>query len=195
MANSNIAQANPGSFFLSVGWLIPQILAIIAIFLPIFNGSPEKSLIFIMLTGCLMTMARLSSWQSEKVSHQNGLICNMFYLFDTISPDCPSKNTLFVSFTCIYLLSPMILYDTYNYWAILLLMVFLGVHVLYQYKSNCSTAICYVSSLFWGAFIGYLSVFFIARNGLEYLLYFNELANNKVVCNKTTSSWNTCRTG
>ena len=185
-------KTTPDSLLSSIGWLIPQILAIIAIFLPIFNGSPEKSMVFMILSGCLITASALASWQEKTNTHTNGLLCNMFYLVDTESPDCPSKNTLFVTFTCIYLISPMIVYDTYNYYSVIALLLFLGVHMAYQATSGCSSFKCYMPSFIWGGFVGYISVFFITKAGLERFLYFSELADSKIICNKSIAGWNTC---
>ena len=191
---ANLVKTNSGNIISSIGWLIPQILAIIAVFLPIFNGSPHKSIAFMMFSGILITLGAISSWQSKSQTNVNSLICNMFYLLDDSSPDCPSKNSLFVSFTCLYLISPMILYNTYNYWALCALLLFLVIHIYHQIHSGCSSAECYIPAILGGGFIGYISVYFIARAGYEEILYFNELANNKVVCNKSLAGINKCKT-
>jgi len=187
-------KSNSGNIISSIGWLIPQILAIIAVFLPIFNGSPHKSIIFMMFSAILIGLGIISSWQSKYKTHENSLLCNMFYLLDESGPDCPSKNSLFVSFTCLYLISPMILYNTYNYSALCAILLFLFIHIYYQVNSGCSSAQCYLPALIGGGFIGYISVYFIARANYEEFLYFNELANNKVVCNKTLARTHNCKT-
>ena len=184
----------PGNIISSFGWLIPQILAIIAVFLPIFNGSPQKSIVFMMLSGLLIAIGAISSYKDTNDADVNSLLCNMFYLLDDTTPDCPSKNSLFVSFTCIYLISPMILYNTYNYWALCAILLFLMCHIVHQKNSGCSSVKCYLPAIFWGGLMGYLSVYFIALAEYEELLYFNELANNKVVCNKTLTGTNKCKT-
>tara|TARA_B100000927_G_C16462020_1_gene468227 strand:- start:273 stop:851 length:579 start_codon:yes stop_codon:yes gene_type:complete len=191
---ANLVKTNSGNIISSIGWLIPQILAIIAVFLPIFNGSPHKSIAFMMFSALLLVLGSISSWQSKYKTHENSLLCNMFYLLDDSSPDCPSKNSLFVSFTCLYLISPMILYNTYNYWALCAILLFLIIHIYHQINSGCSSAECYLPAIFWGGFIGYISVYFIARAGYEEILYFNELANNKVICNKTVGGPHSCKT-
>lgn len=165
----------------------PQILGITTVLLPIFNGYPEKSLLYLILTTFVMLLTvMINSTQSQNKT-QTGFICNIFSLFGYAS-DCPSFNTTFMCFTAAYLIAPMILFNEHNVWAISTILFLVLADTGRRYLIKCSSLSCIFIGAVIGILSGWISVYMLSGPDFQKFLYFTELADKKVMCPKKTGA-------
>tara|TARA_B100000508_G_scaffold139568_1_gene138219 strand:+ start:2687 stop:3304 length:618 start_codon:yes stop_codon:yes gene_type:complete len=163
----------------------PQILGITTILLPIFNGYPEKALLYLVLTTFVMLLTVMINSTQTQNKVQTGFICNIFSLFGYAS-DCPSFNTTFMSFTAAYLIAPMVLFNEYNLWAMSTILFLVLADTGRRLLIKCSTLQCVVMGAVIGILCGWGIVYMLSGPTFQKFLYFTELADKKIMCPKNS---------
>ena len=152
----------------------PQILGITTILLPIFNGYPEKALLYLVLTTFVMLLTVMINSTQTQNKVQTGFICNIFSLFGYAS-DCPSFNTTF-----------MVLFNEYNLWAMSTILFLVLADTGRRLLIKCSTLQCVVMGAVIGILCGWGIVYMLSGPTFQKFLYFTELADKKIMCPKNS---------
>jgi hypothetical protein len=114
-----------------------------------------------------------------------GAICNLidFPLVPT-QFNVPNFNSVFISFTFMYLLLPMVVNDQVNYWLVGVIITLFTIDAYVKLNNYCTEnkGILYGSVI--GLTCGAMGYFILKMNDLESLLFFNDLTSNNVVCKR-----------
>jgi hypothetical protein len=114
-----------------------------------------------------------------------GAICNLidFPLVPT-QFNVPNFNSVFISFTFMYLLLPMVVNDQVNYWLVGVIITLFAIDAYVKLNNYCTEN----KGILYGAVIGLtcgaMGYFILKMNDLESLLFFNDLTSNNVVCKR-----------
>ena len=116
------------------------------------------------------------------------------HLFSTLSngTNAPSQSSMFILFTFAYMWLPMLTSGINNYPLLMFLLGLFVIDVIVKNNGGCS----HISGLMLGGLVGFLLgvawYYLLDFNGLEKVLYFNELSSNNVVCSKPSKETFKC---
>jgi hypothetical protein len=173
------------NFIQIFGLMSPLFLGTFLVLVSIFNQN-IKGVIYLALV--LLTSIfsyGLSILLKNNTSQQAGEICNLIN-FPLISThyNVPNFNSVFISFTFMYLLLPMIVNDQINFWVIGLLITLFTVDAYVKISNFCTETKGVFIGLVLGLSFGIIWYFILKMNDLESLLFFNDLTSNNVVCKR-----------
>ena len=106
--------------------------------------------------------------------------------------DSPSQTSLIIAFTFAYMWLPMFSAGFNNYPLILFLLILFVIDVIVRTNNGCSEISGSVLGGLVGFLFGVIWYYLLDLNGLEKLLYFNELSSNNVVCSKPSKQTFKC---
>ena len=122
---------------------------------------------------------------------ENNELCHIFNFAEN-GANSPSQSSMFIAFTFAYLWMPMITGGFTNYPLMIVLLSLFAIDTVVRYNSGCSR----ISGMLLGGLVGFLFgimwFYLLDFNGLNKLLYFNELTSNNVVCSKPSKQTFKC---
>lgn len=172
--------------------LAPVLLVFFFVMLSMLNQD-FKGLVYI--AGVLLATALnipLMNMQKSEVFKDASVTCNFIEVPFLTNYNSPSTSSLIIAFTFAYLYLPMRANDQMNYAVIVALLTLFALDAVTRVSGNCTT----VAGTVLGALVGCLfgvswyTVFHSA--GADYLLYFDELDSNNVVCTKPSKQTFKC---
>jgi hypothetical protein len=96
----------------------------------------------------------------------------------------PNYNSMYVAFTMMYLLLPMLSNNQINFWIIGTIASIFAVDAYVKLQYFCTVPRGIVIGGVVGASLGALWYLLLKLNKFESLLFFNDLTSNNVVCNR-----------
>jgi len=120
--------------------------------------------------------------------------CNLVeFPFNLNSYISPAFNTMYITFTLIYLLMPMVYMSTVNYPVIISILCILVLDAVTKVLKGCTNFMGVLLGCMVGLVLGILwFIVFYATNNKE-LLFFNVDASNKVMCSRPDKQTFKCR--
>jgi len=115
-----------------------------------------------------------------------------FKLFGTEVSTQPSSSSMFIAFTTTYLILPMYYNNLINYPIIITFLSFFIINAWTNVANNCTPATGALLGGLIGVICGLTWFSFFHSSGMDKLLYFNETASNKVMCEKPTDQQFKC---
>jgi hypothetical protein len=94
----------------------------------------------------------------------------------------PSMNSVFLSFTAMYLILPMVANNQINYPLIAFLLSLFSIDAINKFMNKCTSIGGIVIGLLSGAIYGTLWYTLFHATGNDSLLYFDETLSNRVYC-------------
>lgn len=186
--------ANIFQFF---SFISPSLIAFFLFMASIFNQDLKG---FVYLAGALFATCLNRIAQSviaTPPTNDRPVACSIFdgfpfKLFGTEISTQPSTSSMFIAFTSAYLILPMYYNNQINYPIIITFLSLFMINAWTNVVNNCTPA----TGAILGGLIGlvcalsWFSIFY--SSGLGKLLYFNEVASNKVMCEKPTQQQFKC---
>lgn len=163
----------------------PLFLGTFLVLISVFNQN-IKGLIYLagVLMASIINLGVMFAIGSEPTENQ-GAICNLidFPLVPT-QYNVPNYNSMFISFTLIYLLLPMLANNQINSWIIGTIVSIFAVdaYVKLQYSCTVPRGITFGGII--GSVLGAAWYFVMKFTDHESLLFFNDLVSNNVICKR-----------
>ena len=184
------------NIFQFFSFLAPSLIAFFLFMASVFNQDLKG---FVYLAGALFATCLNRVAQSiiqTRPTNDRPAACSIFdgfpFGFGTAISTQPSTSSMFIGFTTAYLILPMYYNNQINYPIIITFFSLFMINAWTNVVNNCTPA----TGAILGGLIGVvcaLSWFSLLNgNGLGKLLYFNEVASNKVMCEKPTEQQFKC---
>ena len=187
-----------GNIFQFFSFIAPTLIAFFLFMASIFNQDLKG---FIYLAGALFATCINRIAQSiiqTPPDNDRSVACSFFdglfpfKLFGTDISTQPSTSSMFIAFTTTYLVLPMYYNKLMNYPILITFLCLFITNAWTNVVNKCTPA----TGTILGGLIGMicaLSWFSIFHSsGMDKLLYFNEMASNKVMCEKPTEQQFKC---
>lgn len=163
----------------------PLFLGTFLVLISVFNQN-IKGLIY--LGGVLMaSIINLAiSWMIGSEPEENqGAICNLIE-FPLVSTqyNVPNYNSMFISFTLMYLLLPMLSNNQINFWIVGTIVSIFAVDAYVKLQYSCTVPRGIVFGGIIGSALGAAYYFILKLSDVKSLLFFNDLTSNNVVCKR-----------
>jgi len=184
----------PSNIISVLAALYPLFIVSLLMLVSIFNGTILKGLIYfsgILILWCICRFIE-PFWKKENVAAPVRASCA--FIFSSFNKYLgPRFDVAITFFTFIYLIMPMFVTSNVNWSVFSLLLIFSFVHMIYDYKKQCTGPIGITFGLIFGLLFGlaWFSIFWYSDN--KHLLFYNELLSNNVICNKPSDQKFKCR--
>ena len=175
-------QLTPSNIMRLASLLAPVLLVFFFVMLSMLNQD-FKGLVYV--AGVLLATALnipLMNMLKSPVSPDASLTCNLVEVPFLTNYNSPAVSSLIIAFTFAYLYLPMRANDQMNYAIVAALVSLFALDAVTRITGKCTTVAGTVLGALVGTFFGvcWYTVFHAA--GADYLLYFDELDSNNVVC-------------
>ena len=163
----------------------PLFLGTFLVLISVFNQN-IKGLIYLggVLIASVLNLAVMFAVGSEPDENQ-GAICNLinFPLVPT-QYNVPNYNSMFIMFTLVYLLLPMLANNQVNMWIIGTIVSIFAVDAYVKLEYSCTVPRGITFGAIIGGFLGAVWYFVMKFTEHESLLFFNDLVSNNVICKR-----------
>jgi len=163
----------------------PLFLGTFLILISVFNQN-IKGMIYLggVLIASVINLGIMFAIGSEPLDNQ-GAICNLidFPLIPT-QYNVPNYNSMFISFTLMYLLLPMLANNQVNMWIIGTIVSIFAVDAFVKLQYSCTVPRGIVFGGIIGSALGAAWYFTMALTEHTSLLFFSDLTSNNVVCSR-----------
>jgi len=122
-----------------------------------------------------------------------GVVCNLVE-FPLIPSryNVPNYNSMFIAFTLMYLLLPMLSNNQINFWIVGVIISIFAVDAYVKLMYFCTVPRGITIGAVVGLTLGAIWYFLLKFNNFESLLFFNDLTSNNVVCKRPTNQTFKC---
>ena len=163
----------------------PLFLGTFLVLVSIFNQN-IKGMIY--LGGVLIASVinyMISRGMGSESLENAGAICNLVE-FPLIPSryNVPNYNSMFIGFTFMYLLLPMLSNNQINFWMVGTIVSIFAVDAYVKLQYFCTVPRGITIGGIVGVSLGALWYFLFKLNNFESLLFFNDLTSNNVVCKR-----------
>lgn len=164
--------------------LSPLLIGFFMIMLTIVNQN-IKGIIYLagVLITTILNIFLMNAFQ-DKIPDDAPLTCNIIELPFISQFQTPSPTSLFLAFTFIYLLLPMINHSTINYAVIATLCGLIAIDSVARVSNKCTSPLGVVLGIVVGLLGGAGWYYMFHGLGYDELLYYDEMQSNAVVCSK-----------
>jgi hypothetical protein len=163
----------------------PLFLGTFLVLVSVFNQN-IKGLIYLggVLIASVINYIVSMTIGSEPVPGE-GSICNLVE-FPLIPNryNVPNYNSMFIAFTLMYLLLPMLTNSQVNLWIIGTIVSIFAIDAYVKLQYSCTVPRGITIGGIVGAALGTLWYFLFKFTNMQSLLFFNDLTSNNVVCNR-----------
>lgn len=163
----------------------PLFLGTFLVLISVFNQN-IKGLIYLggVLIASVINLGIMFMIGSEPVDNQ-GAICNLieFPLIPT-QYNVPNYNSMFIMFTLVYLLLPMLANNQVNMWIIGTIVSIFAVDAYVKLQYSCTVPRGITFGAIIGGFLGAIWYFVFKLTEHESLLFFSDLVSNNVICQR-----------
>jgi hypothetical protein len=167
------------------GIFAPLFLGTFLVLVSVFNQN-IKGLIYLggVLIASVINYAVSRTIGSEPIPSE-GSICNLVE-FPLIQNryNVPNYNSMFIAFTLMYLLLPMLTNNQVNLWMIGTIVSIFAIDAYVKLQYSCTVPRGITIGGIVGAALGSLWYFLFKFTDMQSLLFFNDLTSNNVVCNR-----------
>jgi hypothetical protein len=173
----------------------PLFLGTFLVLVSVFNQN-IKGIIY--LSGVLLASVisyAISSMIGSAPLENESQICNI--MESPIIPsqyrfNIPNYNSMFISFTLIYLLLPMLSNNQINFWIIGVIVSIFSVDAYVKLTHFCTVPRGITIGAIIGLTLGAVWYFILKLNSFESLLFFHDLTSNNVVCKRPSNQTFKC---
>ena len=163
----------------------PLLLAFFLVMISIFNQD-LKGLVYLggVLIASLINLVIMNTAQ-VKSTHLIPPSCNLIeFPFNLNEYVSPAFNSMFISFTFIYLLMPMIFISNINIPIVIFMSLLLVLDAATKMIAGCTTFWGVGSGILVGGILGFFYYLVFTVTGKNDLLFFNVEPSNNVVCSR-----------
>lgn len=168
------------SFF---GTIAPILLTFFLMMVSLFNQN-AKGVVYIggILVATVINIL-LSNMFQKRTPTADKFTCSIID-FPGEYYTAPAYNTMFIAFTIVYLLMPMIFNNNLNYMLIIFLLLILFSEIFAKIMRACNDVIDILSGLIFGSLIGFMWFAVFHYTGNNSLLFYSDFVSNSVVCER-----------
>lgn len=175
------------NFIQILGLMSPLFLGTFLVLVSIFNQNIKGLIYLLFILGASVISYGISLLlkYNQPIVSVRPAICNLVDF--PLMPNqytLPNFNSVFIAFTFIYLLMPMVVNNDVNYWIVGLIVTLFMVDVSVKVTNSCTDFKGILVGAVLGIVCGVASYSFLIANELESLLFFNDLTSNNVVCKR-----------
>lgn len=163
----------------------PLFLGTFLILISVFNQN-IKGLIYLggVLIASVLNLGIMLAIGSEPVENQ-GAICNLLeFPLIPAQYNVPNYNSMFISFTLVYLLLPMLANNQVNMWIIGTIVSIFAIDAYVKLQYSCTVPRGITFGAIVGSFFGAAWYFTMKFSHHESLLFFHDLVSNNVICQR-----------
>ena len=171
----------------------PILISFFLIMSSIFNQD-VKGIIFIM--GAMMAMVVnviAMNLIKQKRDENEAFACNIFDIPFMTKYNSPSPSSVFISFSMVYILLPMIFNKNINIPVIIFFLSLLLIDSYSKVLKRCTNFLGAFMGIALGSILGALWYSLFKSSGNSALLYYDELKSNTSICNKPSRQTFKCR--
>lgn len=174
------------------GIFAPLFLGTFLILVSVFNQN-IKGIIYLgaVLISSVINYAVSTAIRSEPLENE-GAICNLMEFPVLSRYNVPNYNSMFIAFTLMYLLLPMLSNNQINFWIIGVIVSIFAVDAYVKLMYFCTVPRGITIGAVVGASLGAVWYFILKLNKLESLLFFNDLTSNNVICKRPANQTFKC---
>ena len=171
---------NAFSFF---GAISPILLTFFLMMVSLFNQN-AKGVVYIagILVATVMNIL-ISNMFQKRTETADPFSCSIID-FPGAYYTAPAYNTMFIAFTIVYLLMPMIFNNQINYLLIIFLFVILFSEVYAKLMRACNDIVDILSGVIFGSLIGFLWFAIFHYTNHKSLLFYSDFISNSVICER-----------
>ena len=173
-------------------WLATLLLVFFFVMLSILNED-FKGIVYIagILLASALNIPLMNMIGSQRFQDEN-MTCNLIELPLITSYNSPAMTSLIIGFTFAYLYLPMSANDQMNYGVIVSILILFLIDAVTRIFGKCTTLTGVVFGGLVGTLFGVCWYAIFHATGADYLLYFDELNSNNVVCTKPSKQTFKC---
>jgi hypothetical protein len=162
----------------------PLFLGTFLVLVSVFNQN-IKGMIYLggVLISSVINFAVSASIRSEPLDNE-GVICNLVEFPMFTRYNVPNYNSMFIAFTLMYLLLPMLSNNQINFWIIGVIVSIFAVDAYVKLMYFCTVPRGIVIGAVVGLTLGAVLYFILKLSEMESLLFFNDLTSNNVICKR-----------
>jgi len=170
----------------------PFLLVFFLVMSSLFNQN-LKGLIYLagVLIASVINIFLMNQIQSP-IPEDASLTCNLIEIPFLTNYNSPAPTSLFIAFTIAYLVLPMYYNNQMNYVVLASLLSLLALDAITKTSNKCTTPSGSILGTFVGIILGSIWYTLFHQSGYDSLLYFNELASDKVMCSKPSKQTFKC---
>ena len=186
------------NIFHLISALAPFMVSFLLVMISLFNQN-LKGLVY--LAGVLLatiinliimnTLGPIIGSYAEKNS-QASVLCELVEIPFLKLYNIPSPASVFLGFTFMYLLLPMIMSGQTNIGVVVFLLMLMVIDAVSKVSNKCTTTPGVVFGTLFGGLLGTLWFTLFKESGHESLLYYNELQSNNVQCSRPSKQTFKC---
>lgn len=171
----------------------PLLIAFFLIMSSLFNQD-IKGIIYLMgvLIAIIINVFIMNLIKQPKDENQ-ALSCNIFNIPYISEFNSPSPSSVFIAFSMIYLLLPMVTNGNLNYPVLIFFLCILGVDSYTKAIKKCTTISGILFGIVVGLILGVGWYALISAAGYDSLLYFDELKSNRTLCSRPSKQTFKCQ--
>ena len=174
------------------GIFAPLFLGTFLILVSVFNQN-IKGIIYL---GAVLISSVINYMVSVAIGSEplenEGAICNLMEFPVLSRYIIPNYNSMFIAFTLMYLLLPMLSNNQINVWIIGFIVSIFAVDAYVKLMYFCTVPRGIVIGAVVGASLGAVWYFILKLSELESLLFFNDLTSNNVICKRPANQTFKC---
>lgn len=173
-------------------WLATLLLVFFFVMLSILNED-FKGIVYIagILLASALNIPLMNMIGSQRFQDEN-MTCNLIDISPITRFNSPAMTSLIIGFTFAYLYLPMSANDQMNYGVIISILVLFLIDAVTRIFGKCTTLTGVVFGGLVGILFGVCWYAIFHSTGADYLLYFDELNSNNVVCTKPSKQTFKC---
>lgn len=179
---------NAGNLFKFITYVSPFLLLTTFIIIGFLNNNPLQSIIYVGSV-CVFSFAvglLQSQFDSKSITGRNEM-CDLWDIpIIGNGFNSPSLSTFFITFSAIYVLLPMILNKSYNYFFLTFFAILLLSDIFSKLSNKCTTVTGVVLGFILGGIISFIYTIMLYYSAPQ--LLFIGAPSNKVSCGKTSGA-------
>ena len=167
-----------------LSYIAPFLIGFLVITIAVANNEATKSLLYIAgaVIATFIALALRFTFFSYGDNAADNPLCGPFQLFPNIGSNTPSLGIVFMVYSFIYMLAPMLSYNTVSLPFLILMISLTLIGIVPKLSLKCvNVTNIFISSII-GGLIGFGSYLALSNN--PDLLYFSGVRSNKTYCSK-----------
>lgn len=173
------------NLFTFFGSISPALLTFFLLMVSLFNQNAKG---FVYIGGILIaTVANVllaNMFGKSPPETANPLSCSLIDFPGDTYYSAPAYNTMFIAFTIMYLVLPMVFNNNMNYFLMIFLVIILCSEVFSKLLRGCNDMIDILSGIIFGSLMGFMWFALLHYTGNNSLLFYSDFVSNKVVCER-----------
>lgn len=129
----------------------------------------------------------------QPVDPQQAYSCDLINIPYATQYNSPAFSSVFISFSMIYLILPMIYNNTINYGVLIFFLSIFCIDAYSKIMKRCTQPSGALFGLVIGSICGIIWYTLIDAAGFQNLLYFDELKSNKTICSRPSQQNFKCK--